>query len=91
MAINHPVQGTEGDFLRIAMSRISAAIHEEFNDQDVRMLLQVHDELLFEIKNGLIEQVSPKIKNIMENVAKLDVPLTVDIKRGDNWRDLEDI
>ncbi len=88
MAINHPIQGTEGDFLRIAMGRIHELVYNEYNENDVRMLLQVHDELLFEIKNNLIEEVSPKIKNIMENVAKLDVPLVADIKSGDNWRDM---
>lgn len=91
MAINHPIQGTEGDFLRIAMGRIYDLIHKEYNDQDVKMLLQVHDELLFEVKNGLVDPISPKIKKIMEDVHKLDVPLTVDVKYGDNWRDLEEI
>ncbi len=91
MAINHPIQGTEGDFLRIAMGRIYDLIHKEYNDNDIRMLLQVHDELLFEIKNNLVESISPKIKSIMENVAKLDVPLIVDAKRGDNWRDMEGV
>ncbi|MDP3697288.1 MAG: DNA polymerase I [Candidatus Taylorbacteria bacterium] len=89
MAINHPIQGTEGDFLRIAMSRIYDLIHKEYNDQDVKMLLQVHDELLFEVKNNLVEPVSPKIKSIMENVAQLNIPLTVDTKSGNNWRDME--
>lgn len=91
MAINHPIQGTEGDFLRIAMSRISDLIHGEYNDQDVRMLLQVHDELLFEVKNNLVESITPKIKNIMASVYQLSAPLVVDAKYGDNWRDLENI
>jgi DNA polymerase-1 len=89
MAINHPIQGTEGDFLRIAMTEISNLIHKEYADKDVKMLLQVHDELLFEIKDTLVKSVSPKIKDIMENVCKLDVPLTVDVKYGDNWQDLK--
>ena len=89
MAINHPIQGTEGDFLRIAMNRIYDLIHKEYNEQDVRMLLQVHDELLFEVKDDLVGTVSPEIKSIMENVAELNVPLTVDIKYGNNWKDME--
>ena len=89
MAINHPIQGTEGDLLRMTMNRIYNLIHKEYNDQDVKILLQVHDELLFEIKNNLVDLISPKIKNIMENAIRLDVPLTVDVKCGDNWRDLE--
>jgi len=89
MAINMPIQGTEGDFLRMAMNRIHNLIHTKYNDNDVRMLLQVHDELLFEIKNSMVESVSPEIKKIMENVYHLEVPLVVDVKYGDNWRDLE--
>ena len=91
MAINHPIQGSEGDFLRIAMNRISNLIHQEHNDKDVRMLLQVHDELLFEIKNNLVDLIVPKIKNIMSSVYQLNAPLVVDAKFGDNWRDLENI
>ncbi|MDO8496570.1 MAG: DNA polymerase I [bacterium] len=91
MAINMPAQGTEGDFLRIAMNRVSDLIHNKYNDKDVKMLLQVHDELLFEVKNNLVQEISPKIKEIMENVCKLNVPLTVDVKYGDNWRDMEEI
>ena len=88
MAINHPIQGTEGDFLRIAMNRIYNLIHREYNDQDVKMLLQVHDELLFEIKNNLTGGLSKKIKAIMEEVSELAVPLVVEVKCGDNWRDM---
>ncbi|MDP3792247.1 MAG: DNA polymerase I [bacterium] len=91
MAINHPIQGTEGDFLRIAMNGIYNLIHNDYNDRDVKMLLQVHDELLFEIKNNLVEPISPKIKKIMESVYQLEVPLTVDIKYGDNWSDMQKI
>jgi len=91
MAINHPIQGTEGDFLRIAMVRIFDLIHTNWNEDNVKMLIQVHDELLFEVKNNLVETTSPKIRNIMENVYQLDVPLVVDVKSGDNWRDLEEI
>lgn len=91
MAINHPVQGTEGDFLRIAMDSVYDLIHKDYNDQDIKILLQVHDELLFEIKNSLVKSAAPKIKSIMENVYQLNVPLTVDIKMGDNWSDLERI
>jgi DNA polymerase I len=91
MAINHPIQGTEGDFLRIAMDKIYDLIHKEYNDQDIKMLLQVHDELVFEIKDSLVDKTSKLIKNIMESVYRLDVPLTVDVKYGDNWRDMESL
>ncbi len=55
----------------------------------VKMLLQVHDELLFEVKNDKIEKVVKKIKEIMENVIKLKVPVVVDVKIGDNWRKMK--
>ncbi len=86
-----PVQGTEGDLLRIAMNRIHDLIQKEYNDNDVRMLLQVHDELLFEIEDSLVKFVSPRIENIMENVAELNVPLTVDVKFGYNWGEMEEV
>lgn len=91
MAINMPVQGTEGDFLRIAMVRVNDLIHQEYNDKDVKMLLQVHDELLFEIKESLIKKTAKDIRFILENIYKLDVPLTVDVKVGYNWQAMEDI
>ncbi|MBI2064855.1 MAG: DNA polymerase I [Candidatus Yanofskybacteria bacterium] len=89
MAINMPVQGTEADLLKISMIRINDLIHKEYGEGDINMLLQIHDEILFEAKNSLIEKVSPQIKNIMENVHQLDVPLIVDVKSGNNWSDME--
>ena len=53
------------------------------------MLLQVHDELLFEIEKGKEKQISQKIKDIMERDYKLDVPVAVDVKFGNNWKDLK--
>ena len=52
---------------------------------NVRMLLQVHDEIILEVKEDLAEEVGEKVKEIMENVYKLKVPLMVDVKIGDNW------
>ncbi len=89
MAINMPIQGTSADLLKLAMIKIQDLIHSDYDDNDIKMLLQVHDELLFEVKNDLVSEAGKKIKHIMENVHKLDIPLTVDIKYGDNWRDME--
>ncbi|MBU1160746.1 DNA polymerase I, partial [Patescibacteria group bacterium] len=92
MAINMPVQGTAADIIKMAMIEISRIIYElnpnksELNT--VRMLLQVHDELLFEIKEEVVEEMSVKIKNIMENIIKLKVPVIVDVKVGDNWGEM---
>lgn len=89
MAINHPIQGTAADLIKIAMIKVYDFIHRESNDNDVKLLLQVHDELVFEIKNELVQKLAPKLKQIMEQVYKLDVPLIVDVKFGDNWQKVE--
>jgi DNA polymerase-1 len=57
----------------------------------VKLLLNVHDELLFEVKDGLIGDWAAKIKNIMENIHKLEVPLIVDVKYGINWAEMKDV
>lgn len=85
MAINMPIQGTAADLIKLAMIKI----HEEIkNNPDIRMLLQVHDELVFEIKKSLIAGIAPKIKSIMENVYTFEVPIVVDVKKGHNWQEM---
>ncbi len=91
MAINMPIQGTAADLLKLAMIKISGLIHDENKDKDVKMLLQVHDELLFEIKKEVVGEWAPKIKGIMENIWKLNVPLTVDVQYGTNWSQMRPI
>lgn len=94
MAINAPVQGTAADAMRIAMNNVYQYITENKLEKKVRMLLQVHDELVFEIKDKDLSGVVPDIKKIMESsLSSLEthkVPLLVDVEVGDNWRDLED-
>jgi DNA polymerase-1 len=82
-AINAPLQGTAADVIKTAMVKLD----EIFKRQRLRtrMILQVHDELLFEIPINEIEIVPVIIKNTMENVISLEVPLTVDIGVGENW------
>ena len=84
MAINAPIQGTGADLIKRAAIEIS---HKLEND-NVRMLLQVHDELLFEIKSDMIPEIAPKIRAVMERVPELSVPVVVDVKRGPNWQDM---
>ncbi len=97
MAINTPLQGTAADIIKIAMIRVARMISELYAKErgseiaPVRMLLQVHDELVFEVKDGLVVEVSEKIKKIMEDVIKLKVPIVVDAKQGDNWGEMENI
>lgn len=82
-AMNAPTQGSAADIFKLAMIE-TAKIVEEY-DEDVKMTLTVHDELVFEVKNDLVEEVSKKLASAMENVVDLDVPLTVDVGVGPNW------
>lgn len=88
MAINQPIQGSAADIIKLAMNSINQYIEETKLYDQVRLLLQIHDELLFEIKNDTIKEVVFKIKDIMENICKLKVPLEVNAKVGRNWGDM---
>jgi DNA polymerase-1 len=85
IAVNTPLQGTAADLIKMAMIRIDAQLRER--RLETRMLLQVHDELLFESPPGEVEDVRKLVKYEMERVYSLAVPLLVDIGVGDNWRD----
>ena len=84
-AVNSPLQGTAADLIKLAMVRIDAALTEA--GLESTMLLQVHDELVFECPPGEVKDVSRLVKKEMETVRQLKVPLLVDIGVGDNWRD----
>ena len=82
-AINAPLQGSAADIIKRAMARIPAALTAA--GLQARMLLQVHDELVFEVPAGEIEPTAKLVKRIMENAAHLSVPLVVDTGIGDDW------
>ena len=82
-AINAPMQGTAADIIKRAMIAMHQWIVQ--TDINVRMILQVHDELIFEVANEHLDEVKAKIKTIMEGAAELSVPLVVDIGQGNNW------
>ena len=84
-AVNTPLQGTAADLIKLAMVRIDAAL--ETGGYQSAMLLQVHDELVFECPPEEVERLSALVKREMETVRQLSVPLLVDIGVGDNWRD----
>jgi DNA polymerase-1 len=84
-AINMPIQGTASDIVKIAMIRVANALKKE--KLETKMIMQVHDELLFEAPDGEIEKASELIKREMEAAATLDIPLVVEIGVGDNWMD----
>jgi DNA polymerase-1 len=86
MAINMPIQGTAADIVKIAMIRLYDRLISE--GTRARMLLQVHDELLLEVPRSELAVIAPIVREEMEGAVKLDVPLTVDLKSGDDWESL---
>ena len=84
-AVNSPLQGTAADLIKLAMVRIAAGL--EAGGYRSAMLLQVHDELVFECPPEELDEVSKLVKREMEGACELAVPLLVDIGVGDNWRD----
>jgi len=86
-ALNSPLQGTAADLIKLAM----IAIHDRLRKEKLsaRMILQVHDELLFEAPVREREALEKLVKEEMEGVHKLAVPLVVEIGVGPNWRDLD--
>ena len=89
MAINAPIQGTEADIIKLAMVEIDKYLEGKGLRDDVRMLLQVHDELVFEIKVKLVESVAPEIKRMMEGVIDTKktagIVMLTECSAGDNW------
>ena len=84
-AVNTPLQGTAADLIKVAMIRIAGQLEQE--KLQARMLLQVHDELVFEAPPPERERLKELVKTEMENVYELSVPLVVDVGSGPNWRD----
>ncbi len=82
-AINAPMQGTAADIIKIAMISVNNYLLE--SQVDAKMIMQVHDELVFEIKEEILQDFSMEIKQHMEGAATLDVPLIVEIGQGNNW------
>ena len=91
-AINMPLQGSNADLIKMAMIEIEKQI--KYFDVPVHMILQVHDELLFEIETRdetVLKQISEKLADIMSNIIKLDVEIKVDVRYGENWGDLKHV
>jgi len=95
MAINAPIQGTAADCMRIAMRHIYDYIQGLKTPDNVRMLLQVHDELVFEIKDSEVQKVVPELVHIMESALdgkeSHGVPLVADVKVGENWNEMTEL
>lgn len=82
LAVNTPLQGSQADIIKIAMIRLQ---NELSDDPLVRMALQIHDELIFELPETHVEKIKPLVHDIMENIIKLSIPLRVNIGIGKNW------
>jgi DNA polymerase-1 len=86
MAINMPIQGTAADIMKIALIRLHQRLAAE--RAPARMLLSVHDEVLLEVPRAELEALAPVVREVMEGALKLDVPLDVDLKVGDDWESM---
>jgi len=93
MAINAPMQGTQADIVKLAMVQIDELLRKEGQQDSVHLLLQVHDELVFEIEEDKIQSLAPKIKNIMESIVPQKetrgIPFIAEGKVGANWGDMK--
>src|SRR5687767_14385404 len=83
-SVNMPIQGTAADIMKRAMINVHAALE---GSPDARMILTVHDELLFEVPAGRAEAIAGLVRQKMESAASLNVPLTVDVGIGENWKE----
>ena len=99
MAINHPIQGTAADLIKLAMIEVTKRIHDSFCHPErakrvegslcSKLLLQVHDELVFEVPKDKAKELAEIVKQTMENVVKLRVPVKVGISIGHSWGEMK--
>ena len=95
MAINAPIQGTEADIIKLAMIEIDKFLTGKNLKNDGRLLLQVHDELVYEIRENLVDAIAPGIKKMMESVISpketSGVICVAEASVGDNWGEMKKI
>jgi DNA polymerase-1 len=88
MAINLPVQGLSADIMKLAMIAVEKDVLKKYKREDVKMILQIHDELIFEVKKELEDQFMREVKVVMEGVYNLQVPLVVEVESGKDWSEV---
>ena len=88
MAINHPIQGTAADLIKMAMIKVNEEI-KKIDGEKIKLILQVHDELVLEVKKGLDSKVGKIVKDAMESVVKLRVPIKVEVSTGKQWGEIK--
>ena len=93
MAINAPIQGTQADIIKLAMVRADEMLAKEKAQEDAHLLLQVHDELVYEIRTSRVKELADKIQDIMESVLTekeaMGVPIIAVPKAGANWGEMK--
>ena len=94
MAINAPIQGTEADIVKLAMIKVNECIEKNGWDKDVRLLMQVHDELVYEVKENVVKEMIDAARPIMEGIMTMEetkgVPIVTSANVGDNWGEMEE-
>lgn len=88
MAVNAPLQGMAADLIKMAMVKLDGIFNEQGLKNKARLLLQIHDELLYEIRGGEVKEIVPIIAKEMQGVFKSQVPIEVNISIGNNWKDM---
>jgi len=95
MAINAPIQGTQADIIKQAMIAIQTHLKKEKMDKKCSLVLQIHDELVFEVRDNVVEECAREIKKIMETIVPLEqtegIPLKVEASYGKNWLEMENM
>jgi DNA polymerase-1 len=85
-----PLQSLNADILKVAMARVDALLRERARSEtEIRLLLSIHDELLFEVRDGILNETAGAIRKVMEEVYTLSVPLRVEASAGKSWGELK--
>ncbi len=88
MAINLPIQGLAADIMKMAMIEVEEKIMKNYGWDEAKIILQIHDELIFEVDKKIADKFMQEVKKVMEKVYKLKVPLVVDVAKGKNWEEI---
>ena len=88
-ATNTPIQGGSADVIKAAMLKVASGLRAEAHRFGAVMLLQIHDELLFEVPEGSVKEFSAWVRAVMETAVTLRIPVKVDVKAGRNWQDMK--